>query len=128
MTQKEDFLYKEETYKILGCCFEVYKEIGNGLLEAVYQECLEHEFRNKEIQFLAQPWLEIEYKGEKLKQTYKPDFICYNKIILEIKAASQLVKEHEAQIINYLKLTHLKIGLLVNFGHFPKLEYKRFIL
>lgn len=128
MPQKEIFYYRDETYKILGCCYTVYKEMGNGLLEAVYQECLEHEFRNEGIPFLSQPTLELFFKGVKLKQIYKPDFICYNKIILEIKAVTQIAKEHEAQLINYLKITNLKIGYLINFGHFPKIEYKRFIL
>ncbi len=122
------FLYKEETYEILGSCFDVYKEMGCGFLEAVYQECLTFEFKGREVPFKEQHELKISYKDFKLKQTYKPDFVCFDKIILEIKALSALTDEHEAQLFNYLKASGYRIGILANFGHYPKLEYKRIII
>jgi GxxExxY protein len=123
----EDILYKNESYRIMGACFEVYKEKGNGFLESVYQECAGFEFLDSSIPFVEQEHLKLSYKGRELKQGYKPDFICFDKIIVEIKAVKNLTDEHRAQIINYLKSTDLKLGLLVNFGHHPKLEYERFV-
>ena len=120
-------LYKDESYRIVGACFEVYNEMGCGFLEAVYQECLEREFGIQNIPFKAQAALTLEYKGEAIKQRYAPDFICYGKIILEIKAVKELADEHRAQVHNYLKATGMSLGLLVNFGHYPKLEYQRIV-
>jgi GxxExxY protein len=120
----ESFL-KEECYAIQGAIFEVYKTFGCGFLESVYQESLELELRLRQIPFVAQPVLFLNYKGVQLQQTYKPDFICYGQIIMELKAASNLASEHEAQLLNYLKATNFKLGLLVNFGHYPKVEIKR---
>ena len=125
--QKMKLLYKEETYKIQGAIYEVNKEIGSGFLEAVYQECLEQELHNRGIPYQAQQPLTILYKGKPLKQTYKPDLICYNKIIIELKAVKEIAPEHQAQILNYMKATNLKLGLLVNFGSHPKATLKRFI-
>jgi len=118
-------LYKDESYRIVGACFEVYNEMGCGFLEAVYQECLEREFSIQNIPFKAQAALTLEYKEEALKQRYAPDFICYEKIILEIKAVKELADEHRAQVHNYLKATKMSLGLLANFGHYPKLQYER---
>src|SRR5438552_18497523 len=98
-------LFEEETYKVLGACFDVYKEKGCGFLEAVYQECLEMEFELQGILFVPQSELILNYKGRPLKQKYKPDFVVFDKIILEIKAVSQLADEHRAQLHNYLKAT-----------------------
>lgn len=120
-------IYKEESYKIMGACFEVYKEKGCGFVEPVYQECLEMEFGLEGIQFEAQVPLALAYKGRPLKQRYIPDFVCFGKIIVELKAVSQLVDEHRAQVHNYLKATGHKLGLLANFGHYPKLEYERIV-
>jgi GxxExxY protein len=120
-------IYAEEAYEIQGAIFEVYKVIGCGFLEAVYQECLEKEFTLQDIPFESQIELKIDYKGQILKQTYKPDFICFDKIIVEIKAVKELTKEHQAQVINYLKATDMRLGLLVNFGSYPKAEIKRLI-
>jgi GxxExxY protein len=117
--------FKEECYAIQGAIFEVYKTFGCGFLESVYQESLELELRLRQIPFVAQPVLFLNYKGVQLQQTYKPDFICYGQIIMELKAASNLASEHEAQLLNYLKATNFKLGLLVNFGHYPKVEIKR---
>jgi len=124
----EEFLFKEETYTIIGACFEVYNEKGCGFLEPVYQECLDHELQLRAVPFIVQPPLALTYKGRKLKHTYQPDFICYDKIILEIKAVSEIIDEHRAQLINYLNATNFKVGLLVNFGSHPKVEYERFAL
>ena len=122
------FLFEEETYAIRGAVFEVYREMGCGFLEAVYQECLEKEFVLRNIPFVSQKDLTLSYKGQALKQTYKPDFICYGKIIVEIKALSATTGEHKAQVLNYLKATREKLGLLVNFGCCPKATIERFVL
>ena len=120
-------LFKDESYKIIGACFEVYKEKGSGFLEAVYQECLTMEFTDQSIPFIEKPRLRLDYKGRYLKQTYEPDFLCIDEIIVEIKAVKQLADEHRAQAINYLKSTGKQLCLLVNFGHYPKLEHERFV-
>ena len=122
-----EILYRDESYRIQGAIFEVYKELGCGFLEAVYQEALEEELARQQIPFLAQEQLQIVYKGKTLAHYYRPDLICYNQIIIEIKAVHQLLPEHRAQTINYLKITKMKLGLLVNFGHYPKVEVERFI-
>jgi len=116
------------TYNILGACFHVYKTMGCGFLEAVYQECLEIEFKHRDIPFKAHPKLDLSYRGCTLKQEYIPDFIVYDEIILELKALSHLTNEHQAQLLNYLNATGLKVGLLMNFGHHPRAEYKRMVL
>ena len=105
---------------------EVHKELGCGFLEAVYQEALGREFKGQEIPFKSQPTIQIFYKGRPLDKTYQPDFVCYDEIIVEIKAISGLTGLEEAQLINYLKATGLKIGLLINFGA-KSLEYKRLV-
>jgi len=105
---------------------EVHKELGGGFLEAVYQEALERELVDRKIPFETQPIVKISYKGKHLKKSYQPDFICYGDIIVEIKAISILSGLEEAQVINYLKATGLKIGLLINFGA-KSLEHKRYV-
>jgi GxxExxY protein len=122
-----NILHREESYHIIGSCFEVYKEKGNGFLEAVYQECLAIEFTERDIPFQEKPKLQLHYKSHTLKQEYEPDFVCYGKIVVEIKAIKQLANEHRSQIINYLKSTDYSLGLLVNFGHYPKIEHERFL-
>lgn len=122
-----DLKFAEESYRIRGAVFEVYREMGCGFLEAVYQECLAKEFALQGIPFIAQRELLLEYKGETLVQTYKPDFICYDRIIIELKAVKELANEHRAQVHNYLKATGLELGLLVNFGHYPKAEIERIV-
>ncbi len=119
--------FKEESYRIMGACFAVYKDKGNGFLKAVYQECLAIELAEQAIPFVECPILDLEYKGRRLSQTYKPDFICFERIIVEIKAVKTLADEHRAQTIHYLKATGMELGLLVNFGHHPKIEYERFL-
>jgi GxxExxY protein len=122
-----EILYKEESYKIVGACFEVYREKGCGFLEAVYQECLEIELRLQGVPFVPKKPLVLEYKGCPLRSTYEPDFICHDKIVLELKAVIELTDEHRAQVQNYLKATGLKLGLLVNFGHYPKAQVERIV-
>jgi GxxExxY protein len=119
-----DILYKKESYEIIGACLEVHKELGNGFLEAVYQDALEIEFQNRNIPYCREKQLTILYKGKPLDKTYSPDFICYDKIIVETKALSELMSWHEAQTMNYLKSTGYKLGILVNFGE-SSLRYKR---
>lgn len=121
-------IYKEESYAIQGAIFEVYREMGCGFLEAVYQECLEKEMLLRGLPFVAQPELRLSYKGEPLHQRYKPDLICFGKIIVELKAVKEIVPEHKAQIINYLKATNMQLGLLVNFGAYPKADIIRLAL
>jgi GxxExxY protein len=122
-----DLIYKEEVYAIMGGCFAVYKDKGCGFLEPVYQECMEIEFDYLKLPAVPQPQLALSYRGRTLEQKYKPDFICYGKIVLELKAVSALVDEHRAQVLNYLNATGFKLGLLVNFGHYPKLEWERIV-
>ena len=122
-----EILYQDESYKIVGACFEVYREKGCGFLESVYQECMEIEFRLQGILFMPQKPLALEYKGCPLRSKYEPDFICYDKIVLELKAVTELTDEHRAQVQNYLKATGLKLGLLVNFGHYPKAQVERIV-
>jgi GxxExxY protein len=121
----EDLIYKEEVYAIMGGCFAVYKDKGCDFLEPVYQECLEIEFEQLQLPAVPQPSLSMSYRGRPLKQRYQPDFVCFGKIALELKAVSNLVDEHRAQVLNYLSATGFKLGLLVNFGHYPKLEWER---
>ncbi len=121
-------LFEEETYAIRGAIFEVYRELGCGFLEAVYQECLENELAARNIPFVAQPQLNLSYKGVNLNQTYRPDLICYDSVIVELKALSGIAGEHKAQLLNYLKATGHKVGLLVNFGSYPKAVVERLVL
>lgn len=114
-----------ETHQILGACFEVYNTKGCGFLEAVYQECMQIELRLRQIPFVAQKALQIEYKGHPLCQSYQPDLLCFGQVVVEIKAVSRLADEHRAQLLNYLNAGHHPVGLLVNFGHYPALEYQR---
>jgi len=122
-----DIIYKEESYKIVGACFEVYNEMGCGFLEPVYQECVEFEFSDQQIPFVAKRQLQLKYKLHELQSVYIPDAIGFEKIIVELKAVKELTDEHRAQVHNYLKATGYRLGLLINFGHFPKLQYERIV-
>lgn len=121
-------LYETESYAILGACFEVYKQQGVGFLEPVYQECLKIEFGIREIPFVSHPKLMLEYKGHELQQYYEPDFVCFGKIIIEIKSVAALNDVFRAQVHHYLKATKMRLGLLVNFSGHPKLQYERIII
>nr|VFJ68567.1 MAG: GxxExxY protein [Candidatus Kentron sp. FW] len=123
-----DLIYKDESYAISGAVFEVYREMGHGFLESVYQECLEKELARRGIPFLSQPVLRLFYKGQPLDQTYKPDLLCYDTVVVELKALGEITGEHKAQVLNYLKATRLKLGLLVNFGCHPKATIERLVL
>jgi GxxExxY protein len=116
----------KKTYSIIGAAMEVHKELWSGFLEAVYQEAMEKELAYQEIPYKSQPPVRIKYKGEPLKKKYEPDFICYDEVIVEIKAMDKLSGNEHAQIINYLKASELKVGLLINFGA-KSLEHKRFV-
>ena len=119
-------IFKDESYQIIGACMAVHRELGNGFLEAVYQEALEEEFKLKNIPYIREHQLEIVYKNKILKKKYQADFICYGEIIVELKALTELSSVHQSQLINYLKATKFKLGLLVNFGQ-SSLENKRVI-
>ena len=124
----DQILYKDECYAIQGAIFEVNKELGCGFLEAVYQECLEYELALREIPFESQKVLSLRYKDHDLEQTYKADLVCYDSVLVELKAVREVTGEHRAQVINYLKASGLKLGLLVNFCHYPKATVERIVL
>jgi GxxExxY protein len=121
-------LYADEVFGIQGAVFAVYRTMGAGFLEAVYQECLALEFAERRIPFEAQQPLRLNYKRRPLRQTYTPDFVCFEKIIVELKAVAALAPEHKAQTFNYLKASGLRLGLLVNFGTTPRVQIERFAL
>ncbi|MDR0352028.1 MAG: GxxExxY protein [Opitutaceae bacterium] len=123
----DDLIYKDEVYKIMGACFSVYKEKGNGYTEPVYQDSMEIELDYLKIPFDTQRNYPIYHRSVKLKHSYTPDLLCYDKIILELKAVKKLTPEHRAQVINYLKVTGCKVGLLVNFCGYPQLEWERLV-
>ncbi|MCW1883896.1 GxxExxY protein [Luteolibacter flavescens] len=123
-----ELLYKQESYEIMGACFEVYKEMGIGFYEPIYHECLEKEFRWRNLPYVHHPGLALVYKGEPLKQSYEADFVMFSKIVLEVKVAKCLIDEHRAQVINYLRATGFQLGLLVNFGRLGGLEWERIVL
>jgi GxxExxY protein len=123
-----ELLYKEEVFQIIGAAIEVHRELGSGFLEAVYQEALGRELQTRAIPFTAQSPLEIFYKGNPLKKVYVADLICFGCIIVEIKSLQKLTGNEDSQLLNYLKATGIKIGLLINFGSYGKLEWKRLIL
>ena len=123
----EKLIHADECYQVMGACFEVYKDKGCGFLEAVFQECLELEFAIQELPARPLVSLELSYKGRLLPQRYVADFICFDKIVLEVKAVDRLADEHRAQVLNYLNATGYRLGILVNFGHFPKLEWERIV-
>ncbi len=123
----EELLYKDESYAIIGACFAVYNGMGCGFNEPIYQECLEIEMEFLTIPFVAQPQQRLSYRRRMLKHRFTPDFICHDNIVLEIKAVSSLTDNHRAQVLNYLHACNMPLGLLVNFGKYPKIEYERII-
>jgi GxxExxY protein len=123
-----DLIYRDEAYKIIGACMAVYKDKGHGFVEPVYQDCMEIELRYQDIEFISQNGIALTYRNQKLRHHYIPDLTCYNAIIVELKAVKKLTDEHRAQVINYLKATRMQLGLLVNFGHYPGLEWERIVL
>lgn len=127
-TPPSALLFPNEVFRIQGAIFEVGRNMGRGFLEAVYQECLALEFASRGIPFGAMPSLRLAYKGVQLRQTYSPDFVCFDAIIVELKAARELAPEHRAQVLNYLRATGLEVGLLVNFGGSPRVTVERLVL
>lgn len=123
-----DPLYKQESYEIMGACFEVYKEMGAGFVEPIYHECLERELELRSIPFVHHPGLALAYKGQALKLSYEADFVTHSKIVLEVKAVKRLEDAHRAQVLNYLKATGFQLGLLVNYGRVGGLEWERIVL
>lgn len=121
-----ELLLKNEVYAIVGAAMEVSNELGSGFLEAVYQEALELELDARGISFAAQVPIRIAYKGTRLSREYIPDLICFDQVIVEIKALKRLTTVEEAQLLNYLKATGMPVGLLLNFGP-PRLEWKRMV-
>jgi len=121
---EERLLYSEETYQIIGAAIEVHQIIGCGFTEPLYQEAFEEELRIRNIPFQREQTYRFTYKGKCLNKEFRPDFVCFGKIIVELKAVSDLVDEHIAQVYNYLKATDMKLGMLINFGK-KSLEYKR---
>ena len=118
-------LFRDEVYRIQGAVFDVYREMGAGFLEAVYQECLALEFASRGLPFVAVPPLKLTYKGVELRQRYVPDFICFDAIVVELKSVRELAGEHRAQVLNYLKATKMRLGLLVNFPPGGKAQVER---
>jgi GxxExxY protein len=122
-----DLLFKDEVYAIVGAAIEVHRILGPGFLEPVYQEALEIEMRDRKIPHEPQRKLRIYYKERLLEKYYITDFACYDSIMVEIKAEKALTGVDEAQMINQLKVTKLRVGVLINFGSAGKLEWKRFV-
>ncbi len=122
-----DLLYKDEVYKVVGAAIEVHKVLGRGFLEAVYHEALEIELGLREIPFESRKQLNLSYKENPLQHTYQVDFLVFSKIVVEIKALDALIYKHKSQVINYLRATQLRLGLLINFGE-KSLNWERIIL
>ena len=127
MKTEEDNTFKQECYDIVGLCMLVHRELGSGFLEAVYQEALEIELVKADVDYLRECQIQINYKGIILDKKYYADFLCYDEIIVELKVVKSLDGNHMAQIMNYMKATNKKVGLLVNFGA-RSLEYKRVVI
>jgi GxxExxY protein len=125
MTQ---LVFQEETYAVLGAAIEVHKELGSGFLEGVYQDAMELELADRKVDFEPRKELAVCYKGKPLRKAYEADLVCFGKIIAELKALDRLSGKEEAQILNYLKASGLKVGLLINFGSHGRLEWRRLIL
>lgn len=121
-------LCAEEVYKIVGAAIEVHKELGPGFLEAVYQEALQIELADRAIPFTAQTDIPVRYKGNLLDKRYIADFLCFDQIIVELKAADKLTQKDASQVLNYLKAAELRVGVLMNFGSHGKLEWQRFVI
>ncbi len=121
-------LFEPESNLVLGACFEVFKDKGAGFLESVYHECLKIELGLRQIPFLSKHKLLLTYKGVTLDSTFEPDFICYDKIILEIKATTELNDIHRAKVLHYLHSSSCRVGYLINFHSHPKLQYERYVL
>jgi GxxExxY protein len=127
-TPMAELILKDEVYATVGAAMEVYYTLGIGFLEPVYQAALAVEFNGRGVPYVREPHIEIAYKGVSLNKTYRPDFVCFGEVIVELKTQLRLTGVEEAQIINYLKITRKRVGLLMNFGALPKLEWKRYVI
>ena len=123
-----EILFKDEVYANIGAAFEVYNTLGSGFLEGVYQEALATELSLRDIPFEEQKQITVIYKERPLRTAYYADFLCFSKILVEIKAQEFLTTANEAQLLNYMHATKLPVGVLINFGNPMKLEWKRFVL
>jgi GxxExxY protein len=121
-------MYEDEGYKLMGAAFEVYNNLGYGMAEEVYQECLEYELELRSIPFLTKHELSLVYKDRPLRKRYVPDLFVSNALVVELKSHAALIADHEAQLFNYMRIAHQPVGYLINFGNKEKLEWKRFIL
>ena len=124
---ESELLYKKEVYEIFGAAIDVHRTLGPGFLEAVYQEAFELELKDRAVPFESQKPIQVHYKGNLLQKEYVADILCYGRILVELKAVKELAPVHAAQVINYLKVTGLPVGLLINFCSFPKLEKRRIV-
>ena len=120
--------YQEEGYQLMGAAFEVYNQIGYGMAEEVYQECLEIELRLRNIPFKTKRPLSLHYKKHQLEKAYVPDLFVFEGIVVELKSVKELLSEHDAQLFNYMRIARQTVGYLINFGHKDTLEWKRFVL
>ena len=121
-------IYRDESYLIQGAVFEVYNVMGGGFLESVYQECLAVELEQRKVPFRSQAEIPVGYKNLCLSSRFRADFICFDRIIVELKAVRCLDPVHRAQVVNYLKATNLKLGLLVNFCSYPNVTIERLVV
>ena len=121
-------MYESEGYALMGAAFEVRNQVGYGMAELVYQQCLEIELEMRSIPFDSNRQLSLTYKGRQIPRKYNPDLFVFDAIIVELKAVSQLIPEHQAQLFNYMRIAKQPVGYLINFGATDKLEWKRFIL
>jgi len=122
-----EILLKAEVFRIMGACFEVYNQMGFGLSETIYQDCIELELTKQGIPFISQQPIILDYKGHRLPHHFIPDLVCFGKILIELKSVKTIADEHRAQLINYLRISQMQVGVLVNFGAFPKLEWERLV-
>ena len=122
-----ELILKKEVYAVVGAAIDVHRELGPGFLESIYQEAMEIELQAKDIPFVAQQPIAVQYKGVTLKKQFFADLVCFEQIIVEIKALAHLSGTEHAQLLNYLKGTGFPIGILINFGSHGKLEWKRLV-
>lgn len=127
MDEEKSLIFKDEVYAIVGAAMEVHSELGPGFLEAVYHAALKVELTARQIPFASEKLLEVYYKGQELSAEYRADLVCYEQIIVELKALDRLSSKEEAQVLNYLKATGMRLGVLINVGSRGKLEWKRLI-
>ena len=125
---EEKQLYKQEGYDLMAAAFEVHEHNGGGLAEEVYQECLEIELGLRGMPYRSKQEIAIFYKGRELKKRYIPDLYVFDGIVVELKAVAAILPEHVAQLLNYMRLTKMRVGYLINFGPLRGVEYKRFVI